>query len=72
MSLYRVLRWVLRRAVNVWFVEIQADGAFHVPEGGAVVFAANHPNSIMDTVILGTQVPRQIHYMARSGLFRNL
>lgn len=69
--LYRSLRTLLSLAVDLYFVDVQATGRAHVPADGPVIFAANHPNSIMDTVILGTQVRRQIHYMARSGLFDN-
>lgn len=71
MILYRALRTILRGAVQIFFVEIEAEDAERVPAAGPVIFAANHPNSIMDTVILGTQIDRQIHYMARSGLFEN-
>lgn len=69
--LYRSLRQLLSLAVDLYFVEIDSTGREKVPRKGPVIFAANHPNSIMDTVILGTQVDRQIHYMARSGLFKN-
>ncbi len=69
--LYRTLRVVLRRAVGIYFFDIQATGQDHIPEKGPLIFAANHPNSIMDTVLLGTQTDRQIQYMARSGLFKN-
>ena len=70
--LYRSLRQLLRLAVDLYFVDIDSTGREKVPRDGPVIFAANHPNSIMDTVILGTQTDRQIHYMARSGLFDNL
>lgn len=69
--LYRSLRQLLRLAVDVYFVDVESADRQKVPRRGPVIFAANHPNSIMDTVILGTQVDRQIHYMARSGLFDN-
>jgi 1-acyl-sn-glycerol-3-phosphate acyltransferase len=69
--LYRSLRQLLRLAVDLYFVDIESTGREKVPRSGPVIFAANHPNSIMDTVILGTQTDRQIHYMARSGLFKN-
>lgn len=70
-TLYRVLRQATRWALDLYFVEIRAAGAAQIPATGPVIFAANHPNSIMDTVLLGTQTPRQIHYMARAGLFHN-
>ncbi|AWV90016.1 lysophospholipid acyltransferase family protein [Bradymonas sediminis] len=69
--LYRTIRRLLKLATAVYFVEIQASGREQIPADAPVIFAANHPNSIMDTVILGTQTNRQIHYMAKSALFKN-
>lgn len=69
--LYTGLRQVLRIAVDLYFVDVQAVGRTNIPAEGPLIFAANHPNSIMDTVILGTQTKRKISYMAKSGLFRN-
>ncbi|HJL21342.1 MAG TPA: 1-acyl-sn-glycerol-3-phosphate acyltransferase [Polyangiaceae bacterium LLY-WYZ-15_(1-7)] len=69
--LYRVARRVFRRAVDFYFLDVQVAGAENVPREGAVLFAANHPNSILDTLVLGSQVPRPIHFLARSGLFAN-
>ena len=71
MLLYRSLRLFLNGAANVFFVDIESVDEERIPETGPLIFAANHPNSIMDTVILGTRTPRQVHYMARSGLFAN-
>jgi glycerol-3-phosphate O-acyltransferase/dihydroxyacetone phosphate acyltransferase len=70
-KLYRGLRLLLRGAVELYYVNIQSTGRELIPAQGPLIFAANHPNSIMDTVILGTQTDRVISYMARSGLFKN-
>jgi 1-acyl-sn-glycerol-3-phosphate acyltransferase len=69
--LYRGLRQILRIGVDLYFVDIQSVGRHNVPADGPVIFAANHPNSIMDTVLLGTQANRKISYLAKSGLFTN-
>lgn len=69
--LYGALRRVLSVAVDIYFVDIQSVGRTNVPATGPVIFAANHPNSIMDTFILGTKTNRKISYMAKSGLFKN-
>lgn len=69
--LYRSIRLLLRGAVELYFVDIQSAGRENIPARGPLIFAANHPNSIMDTVILGTQTQRIISYLARSGLFKN-
>ena len=67
--LYRSLRVVARWSLGIYFFDIQASGQEEIPEEGPLIFAANHPNSLMDTVVLGTQTERQIQYMAREGLF---
>ncbi len=69
--LYRALRQMLRAALGLYYVDIQSSGRENVPHAGPLIFAANHPNSIMDTVVLGTQTERTVCYMARSGLFKN-
>ncbi|MEM9865526.1 MAG: 1-acyl-sn-glycerol-3-phosphate acyltransferase [Myxococcota bacterium] len=70
--LYRGLRSVFKRGARFYFLEIETAGEANLPEGGSTIFASNHPGSIMDVVVLGTVVPRTIHYLARSGLFRAL
>ena len=60
---------ILRGALELYFVDIQSSRRELIPPSGPVILAANHPNSIMDTVILGTQTSRTVSYMARSGLF---
>lgn len=69
--LYNTLRRGLQLAVDLFYVDVRMTGADRIPAEGPVIFAANHPNSIMDTVILGTQIDRQLHYLAKSELFAN-
>lgn len=70
-ALYSGLRVLLKAALELYYVDIQTVGAEKVPTEGPVMFAANHPNSIMDTVVLGASTQRTVSYMARSGLFDN-
>ena len=70
--LYRFLRGILRYAAEIYFFDIQASGQEKIPEDGPLILAANHPNSLMDTVVMGIQTDRQVCYMARSGLFKNI
>lgn len=70
-KLYYTLKKILGFGLDLYFVDIQSSGHENVPATGPVIFAANHPNSIMDTMILGFCSGRQVHYMARSGLFEN-
>lgn len=69
--LYRGLRQLLRLALELYYVDVETTGAERIPPSGPLLFAANHPNSIMDAVVLGTQVKRPISFLAKSGLFEN-
>ena len=70
-KLYRTLRLVIKNALDLYFVEIGSTGLEYVPEEGPVIFCANHPNSIMDSLILASETHRPVSFLARSGLFEN-
>lgn len=70
MKLYALLVWFLRLVNRLYFVDIRSAMSERMPNEGPVIVAANHPSSILDGVILSTQIRRPIHYLARSGLFR--
>ncbi|MFO8233215.1 MAG: lysophospholipid acyltransferase family protein [Longimonas sp.] len=70
MTLYTILVRLLRVINRLYFVEVRSTGRAHVPDTGPVLLAANHPSSILDSVLMSTALPRPIHYLARSGLFR--
>ncbi len=70
MRLYRGLIRFLRVVTHLYFIEVRSSGRSHVPAEGPLILAANHPGSVLDAILLSTQVPRPIRYLARSGLFR--
>ena len=70
MKLYGLVIRFLRVVTELYFVEIRTTGRSRVPESGPVILAANHPSSILDSILLATQLKRPINYLARSGLFR--
>lgn len=70
MQLYQVLIRFFRMVSRLYFAHIHAFGWRRVPARGPVLLAANHPGSILDAILLSTQVQRPIRYLARSGLFR--
>jgi len=69
-KLYRLLVQCFRLVSHLYFAQIHVIGIDRLPQRGPVLLAANHPGSILDSILLATQVPRTVHYLARSGLFR--
>lgn len=70
MRLYSPARQFLRVATHLYFVDVGSTGRKNVPDSGPVILAANHPSSILDGILLTTQLRRRINYLAKSELFR--
>lgn len=64
-----VLR-ALRGLLRVFFRRIEVVGLEHVPTTGPAVFAPNHPNSLLDPLVLFVAVPRPVATLAAEPLFR--
>jgi 1-acyl-sn-glycerol-3-phosphate acyltransferase len=71
MTLYSILKQLLKFATRMYFVEVSSVDEDKVPKSGPVILAANHPSSILDSVILATELPRPVHYLAKSELFKS-
>ena len=68
---YRVLVWFIRLVVNTFFRRIEVIGREHVPAEGAVIFAGNHPNALMDGFVVAAMCGRQpVHFMGNVKLWR--
>lgn len=68
--LYRLLAWLLRVSTRVFFRQIEVVGLEHVPADRAVIFAGNHPNSLIDPVLIITTCGRKVHFAAKDTLFK--
>src|SRR5262245_13064488 len=62
----RLVRWVVR----LYYPTIELSGAQNVPTHGPILLAANHPNSIIDPVLVGLAARRPVHFLAKAPLFQ--
>ncbi|MEO8842228.1 MAG: lysophospholipid acyltransferase family protein [Kofleriaceae bacterium] len=67
--LYRCLAWFLRTITRVFFRQIEVVGLEHVPATGPVLFAGNHPNSLIDPILIITTCGRKVQFAAKEQLF---
>ncbi|MFN0248588.1 MAG: 1-acyl-sn-glycerol-3-phosphate acyltransferase [Kofleriaceae bacterium] len=67
---YRVLAWFLRLVTRVFFRQIEIAGLENVPVKGPVLFAGNHPNSLIDPILIITTCGRKVHFAAKDSLFK--
>jgi 1-acyl-sn-glycerol-3-phosphate acyltransferase len=62
-------RWTTRRLVRCYYPKIEVTGRERIPAAGAVLLTPNHPNSLMDPVIVGIAAGRRVRYFAKAPLF---
>lgn len=69
--IYRLVRFVARTALRIYFRKIQVTGRDNVPDAGPVILAGNHPNSLVDPLVIASFTGRRVSFMAKSTLFEN-
>src|SRR5262249_4470021 len=68
---YAALRRGARSCVWFFFKRVDVRHAGRVPATGPVLLCINHPNNLIDSLLVGAVVPRKVHYLATATLFRN-
>lgn len=71
MLLYTVFRPLARIALGWYYRSVEAIGLDRIPTSGPVFLAGNHPNALMDALVIGALVPRPVRLLAKSTLFKN-
>jgi 1-acyl-sn-glycerol-3-phosphate acyltransferase len=68
---YAVVRAVARFWLWFFFRAVDVRHAERVPAGGPVLLCINHPNNLIDSLLVGAVLDRKVHYLATAALFRN-
>lgn len=64
------LRLVLGRVLALFFRRIEVVGLERIPATGPTLFAINHPNALVDPVLILCFAPRPVSFLAKEPLFR--
>ncbi len=67
--LYALLKIVTRIALRVFFSSVELRGLERIPADVPLLIVANHPNTFMDALIVGSIVKRPVYFLARGNLF---
>ncbi len=68
---YALVRLFGRFWVWFFFRAVDVQHAERVPGAGPVLLCINHPNNLIDSLLVGAVVERKVHYLATAALFRN-
>jgi len=50
--------------------KIKVTGKKNIPKKGAVLFAINHPNALLDPLLVTSNNPRENHFLVRADVFK--
>jgi 1-acyl-sn-glycerol-3-phosphate acyltransferase len=69
--LYRTLRWAAGIGLHWYYADVVVQGAERVPETGPLLVVANHPNALVDALLVGTTLRRRVLLTAKATLFEH-
>ena len=58
-------------ATRVFYRRLEVVGIGNVPADGAVLFCGNHPNSLLDPILITAHCGRIVHFAAKDTLFES-
>ena len=68
---YAFVRVIARFWIWFFFERVEVRHPERVPSMGPVLLCINHPNNLIDSLLVGSVLPRKVHYLATAALFRN-
>ena len=69
--IYHFLRQIIKVALFFFFKKIVVTGKENRIHEGPLILVANHPNTLMDPLIVGSLMKQQIGFLANAGIFSN-
>ena len=64
------MRRFIGLALGFYFRRIERFRVERVPGNGPVLFVSNHPNSLTDSFVIGSSVPRKVNFIGTVQLFQ--
>lgn len=69
--LYNLLRYYVDFALRLSYRNVRYVGRDKIPQDGAIIYAPNHTNALMDALVLLAMDRRPKVFVARADIFRN-
>ena len=70
--LYAFFKLILQPTLWVFFERIEVRGREHLSESGPLLVVANHPNTLMDPILVGMLWRRRLGFLAKSPFFKGV
>lgn len=70
-AIYPLFRRFLAACIRTFYPSISVTGKERLVRKGPLLIVANHPNTIMDPLVVAQLYPQRIGFVAKSGIFIN-
>jgi 1-acyl-sn-glycerol-3-phosphate acyltransferase len=67
---FRLMRFYVKIGLFFYTKKVKVEGIKNVPKKGAVLFAVNHPNGLIDPLIVTTNNPRASYFLVKAAAFK--
>ena len=71
MIAYRIFRALGQLALRWYYRDIEVRGLEHLPDDGPALVAGNHPNALVDALVIGCTLERPVTLTAKATLLDN-
>jgi 1-acyl-sn-glycerol-3-phosphate acyltransferase len=68
---YALLRAAAAIALRWYYRDVRIEGGDRIPRGHPLLLVVNHPNALVDALLVGCAVPWRVLIIAKATLFRN-
>ena len=69
--MYALLRAIAGIALRWFYRSIDVEGLDRIPRGAPIILVGNHPNALVDALVIGWVIPRRVIITAKATLFQN-
>jgi 1-acyl-sn-glycerol-3-phosphate acyltransferase len=69
--LQRIIRTIVLALLRLYYPRIEVEGRENLPTSGPVIFVLNHPNGLLDPLLLIATLGRPVSFLAKNTLFNN-
>lgn len=68
---YLVLKRIIKWTFSIFFRKKAVSGLENIPATGPLIIAVNHPNTLLDPLLVATLVKRKVGFLANASIFIN-
>ncbi|MEY2924210.1 MAG: hypothetical protein RLZZ337_758 [Bacteroidota bacterium] len=69
--IYKIIKLIVGLAIKLFFRKVSVSGQENIPNEGPVILVANHPNTLLDPLLVGVIAKQQVGFIAMASLFSN-